>query len=105
MRRIDVIFAGIGVLIAGGGIYLLLQVVGIDQLSAGIWSQAILVFGLIIWTLTYLKRVFTQDMTYHQQLKEYEDAVLEKRLAEMSPEELAKLQAEIAQEKENSPQA
>ena len=104
MRRIDVIFVGVGVLIAGGGIYLLLQFVGFDQLSAGVWSQVILVSGLIIWTLTYLKRVFTKDMTYHQQLKEYEDAVLEKRLAEMSPEELAKLQAESEQETENSPQ-
>jgi hypothetical protein len=38
-------------------------------------------------------------MTYNQQLKDYEDAVLQKRLEEMTPEELAKLQAEIDQEK------
>jgi hypothetical protein len=38
-------------------------------------------------------------MTYNQQLKDYEDAVLQKRLEAMTPEELAKLQAEIEQEK------
>lgn len=34
-------------------------------------------------------------MTYNQQLKDYEDAVLQKRLEEMTPEELEKLQQEI----------
>ena len=38
-------------------------------------------------------------MTYNQQLKNYEDAVLEKRLEEMTPEELAQLQAEVEEEK------
>jgi len=38
-------------------------------------------------------------MTYNQQLKDYEDAVLQKRLEEMSPEELEKLQAEVEAEK------
>ncbi|MDE5110942.1 MAG: DUF3007 family protein, partial [Trichodesmium sp. St7_bin2_1] len=33
------------------------------------------------------------------QLKDYEDAVLQKRLEEMTPEELAKLQAEVEEEK------
>lgn len=102
MRRIDVIIIGVGVLVAGGGLYLLLQNIGFDSLSAGIWSQGVLVLGLVVWTLTYLRRVLTKDMTYHQQLKDYEDAVLEKRLAEMTPEEVAQLEAEVAQEKENS---
>jgi hypothetical protein len=34
-------------------------------------------------------------MTYNQQLQDYEDAVLQKRLDEMSPEELAALQAKL----------
>jgi hypothetical protein len=38
-------------------------------------------------------------MTYNQQLKDYEEAVLQKRLEELTPEELAKLQAEIEAEK------
>ncbi len=39
-------------------------------------------------------------MTYNQQLKDYEDAVLQKRLDELTPEELAQIQTEIEQEKQ-----
>ncbi|MFB2934676.1 DUF3007 family protein [Aerosakkonemataceae cyanobacterium BLCC-F154] len=99
MRRIDIIYLGLGIFLAGGLAYLLLQLVGLDSQQAGIWSQALLVFGLVGWLLTYLFRAGTKQMTYNQQLKDYEDAVLEKRLAEMTPEELEKLQAEIEAEK------
>jgi hypothetical protein len=99
MRRIDAIGVTIGVFAGGGIIYLLLQVAGLDSLKAGVWTQAFLFIGLIGWLLTYLFRVGTKNMTYNQQLKDYEDAVLQKRLEEMTPEELAKLQAEIDQEK------
>ncbi|HEY9596529.1 MAG TPA: DUF3007 family protein [Cyanophyceae cyanobacterium] len=99
MRRIDAIGIAIGVFAAGGIIYFVLQVVGLDNFQAGIWSQAVLVSGLIGWLLTYLFRVGTKNMTYNQQIKDYEDAVLQKRLEEMTPEELAQLQAEIEQEK------
>ena len=99
MRRIDAIGITIGFFGAGGLIYLVLQVVGIDGTDAGIWTQAILVGGLVIWLLTYLFRVSNSDMTYNQQLNDYEEAVMQKRLEEMTPEELAKLQAEIEQEK------
>jgi hypothetical protein len=98
MRRIDAIGITIGAFAAGGAIYILLQVAGLDSLKAGIWSQAVLVGGLIGWLLTYLFRVGTKNMTYNQQLKDYEDAVLQKRLEAMTPEEVAKLQAEIEQE-------
>jgi hypothetical protein len=100
MRRIDAIGIAIGVFAAGGIMYLLLQVAGLDEVKAGIWSQALLVGGLLGWVLTYLFRVGTHKMTYNQQLKEYEDAVLQKRLEEMTPEELAQLQAELEQESE-----
>lgn len=95
MRRIDAIGIAIGVFIAGGLIYLLLQVAGLDNLEAGIWSQVLLVGGLVGWVLTYLFRVGTKTMTYNQQLKDYEEAVLQKRLEAMTPEELAQLQDEI----------
>ncbi len=98
MRRIDAIGITVGVFAAGGLIYLLLQVAGLDSLKAGIWTQAVLVGGLIGWLLTYLFRVGTKNMTYNQQVQDYEEAVLQKRLEEMTPEELAKLQAEIEQE-------
>ncbi|GFE67976.1 DUF3007 family protein [Chroococcus sp. FPU101] len=98
MRRIDVIGIGIGVFIAGGVIYLVLKNAGLDGISAGIWSQAILVGGLIGWVLSYLFRVLSSNMTYNKQLKDYETAVLQKRLEEMTPEELEKLQTEIEDE-------
>ncbi len=99
MRRIDVIYIGLAVFLAGGGIYLLLERLGLDSINAGIWSQVLLVGGLMVWVITYLTRVLTKRMTYNQQLKDYEDAVLQKRLEEMTPEELEKLQAEIETEK------
>lgn len=99
MRRIDVIGIGIGVFAAGGIIYLILKFAGLDDLNAGIWSQVIFLGGLIGWVVTYLTRVVTKNMTYNQQLEDYEDAVLRRRLEEMSPEELEKLQAEVEQEK------
>jgi hypothetical protein len=95
MRRIDAIGIALGVFIAGGVAYAILQGAGLDNFQAGIWSQVLLVGGLIGWLLTYLFRVGTKNMTYNQQLKDYEEAVMRKRLEEMSPEELARLQAEI----------
>jgi hypothetical protein len=100
MRRIDVIGIGIGVFAAGGIIYVILKLAGLDDLNAGIWSQVIFLGGLIGWVATYLTRVLTKNMTYNQQLEEYEDAVLRRRLEEMSPEELEALQTEVEQEKQ-----
>jgi len=95
MRRIDAIGIALGVFLAGGFLYGLLRVLGVDSQTAGIWSQGILVLGLLGWVLTYLFRVSHQQMTYNQQLKDYQDAVLQKRLEELTPEELAQLQADI----------
>jgi hypothetical protein len=95
MRRIDVIGVGVGIFVAGGLVYLALQQFGIDTISAGIWTQLLLVGGLVGWTLTYVFRAVTGTMTYNQQLQEYEDAVLQKRLEDLTPEELAQLQARI----------
>lgn len=101
MRRIDAIAITFGIFVAGGLTYLVLQWAGLDSLTAGIWSQVALVAVVLGWLSTYLFRAVTQNMTYHQQRRDYEDAVLQKRLDEMSPEELAQLQAEIeAEEKE-----
>jgi hypothetical protein len=98
MRRIDVIAIGFGVFIAGGLMYLLLQTVGLDSMNAGIWSQVGLVAALLGWVSTYLFRALNQKMSYVQQLKDYEDAVLQKRYEALTPEQLAQLQAEIAAE-------
>ena len=101
MRRIDVLGIGLGVSIAAGLIYLAFQIFGLNGIDAGIWTQALLVIGLVGWSLTYLIRVGTKKMTYNQQLKDYEEAVMLKRLEEMSPEELAQLQQEVEREQES----
>jgi hypothetical protein len=105
MRRIDVIGIGIGIFAIGGGLYLGLRMAGLDTLSAGVWSQVLFVGGILGWVGTYLFRVVGKNMTYNQQLKDYEDAVLQKRLDELSPEQLAALQAEIEAERGDRPVA
>jgi Protein of unknown function (DUF3007) len=99
MRRIDVIGIGIGIFTAGGLVYLALKQAGLEDVNAGIWTQAVLMGGLLGWLLTYVGRAVTQTMTYNQQLKDYEDAVLQKRLDDLTPAELAALQAELEQDK------
>ena len=95
MRRIDVFGIGIGVFLAGGGLFLAFRGLGLDGISAGIWSQTVMVGGIVGWLLTYLFRVVTRNMTLNQQMDDYETAVLQKRLDELSPEELAALQAKL----------
>lgn len=100
MRRIDVITIGIAVFAIGGVGYLGLKSVGLDNIDAGIWSQLLLVGIILGWAGSYVFRVATKNMTYNQQRKEYESAVLQKRYDELTPEQLAQLQAEIEQERQ-----
>lgn len=99
MRRIDAIGISFVIFIAGGIAYIILQQVGLDRINAGIWSQVLLIAALVGWVSTYIFRFATSQMTYNQQLKDYQEAVLQKRLEELTPEELAKLQEEIEKEK------
>lgn len=99
MRRIDAVGICLGVFIVGGGAYVVLQLVGFDNLEAGIWSQLLLVGGLVGWVATYVLRAVNQKMTYNQQRQDYEEAYFQKLLDELSPEELAKIQAEVEQER------
>ena len=105
MRRIDAIGITFGVFMAGGGLYLLFVFAGLDSANAGIWSQAVFMLGLLGWVSTYLFRAATQKMSYVQQLKDYEEAVMAKRLEEMSEEELEQLQAEVEQAQVKQTQA
>lgn len=91
MRRIDAILIALGVFTLGGLAYAVFQFLGIDSAKAGVWSQGVLVLGLIGWVLTYLFRVFNNDMTYHKQVKDYDDAFFAKQLEKMSPEEIEQL--------------
>lgn len=90
----------IGVFAIGGVGYLVLKSAGWDNVDAGIWSQLLLVGMLFAWAFSYIFRVATKNMTYTQQMKDYEEAVLQKRLEELTPEQLAKMQAEIELEKQ-----
>jgi Protein of unknown function (DUF3007) len=99
MRRIDALLITLVVFVGGGLSYVILQVVGLDSIDAGIWSQVALILVVLGWSATYVFRVSNRNMTYDQQRAEYEDAVLQQRLDSMTPEEIAKLQAEIEAEK------
>ncbi|MBE9139056.1 DUF3007 family protein [Nodosilinea sp. LEGE 07088] len=98
MRRIDVIAIGLGIFLAGGGLFLGFRLFGLDGISAGIWSQVVMVGGVVAWLASYLLRVFTRNMTLNQQMEDYESAVLQRRLDELSPEQLAALQAQLSQD-------
>ncbi|MEL6496003.1 MAG: DUF3007 family protein [Cyanobacteria bacterium J06623_7] len=101
MRRIDALGICLGVFVAAGLVYLVLQIFGMSSINAGIWTQTALVVMLVGWSMTYILRVGNKNMTYNQQLKDYQEAVMQKRLEEMSEEELTQLQEEIAREKES----
>jgi hypothetical protein len=100
MRRIDVIAIGLGISLAGGGLFIGFRLFGLDGISAGIWSQTVMVGGLVAWLASYLLRVVTHRMTFNQQLDDYETAVLQRRLDELTPEQLAALQEKLGQEDE-----
>lgn len=54
------------------------QYVGVDPLQAGNVVQLVLVLGLTVgWISTYIFRVSNKEMTYAQQLRDYEDKVME----------------------------
>ena len=65
---------------------------GLNPIVAGNVVQVVFAFLLSIgWLSTYLFRVATKNMTYTQQLKDYESAVMEKRLEELSEDEVDSL--------------
>jgi len=98
MRRIDAIGITFGVFVLGGLAYVVLNFAGLNNLSAGIWSQVLLVAGLIGWLFSYVFRAVGNKMTYHQQREEYEKAFLQNQLDQLSPEQRDKLLAEVERE-------
>lgn len=56
----------------------LVQFLGVDPLQAGNVVQLVLVLGLTVgWISTYIFRVSNKEMTYAQQLRDYEDKVMQ----------------------------
>ena len=54
------------------------QFAGVDPLQAGNVVQLVMVLGLTIgWISTYIFRVSNKEMTYAQQLRDYENKVME----------------------------
>ncbi|EXB61735.1 hypothetical protein L484_008803 [Morus notabilis] len=77
-NRKDVLLIGLGVTVLGIGLKSGLEFVGVDPLQAGNVVQLVLVLGLTIgWISTYIFRVSNKEMTYAQQLRDYEKKVME----------------------------
>uniref|UniRef100_A0A7S0RIX4 Uncharacterized protein n=1 Tax=Chlamydomonas leiostraca TaxID=1034604 RepID=A0A7S0RIX4_9CHLO len=98
--RKDIILIGAGLIGLGYALYYGLQAGGMEAGMAGNWVQLIIFMGICVgWVSTYLFRVATKQMTYVKQLEAYEEAVMRKRVEEMTEEELTQLVAEAEAEK------
>jgi len=72
------------------------SVFGFDGIEAGKWiGGGFTVIATLAWVGTYIFRVATKDMTYAKQLKDYENAVIAKRLEELDEDELQALVEEV----------
>lgn len=69
---------------------------GYDEVEAGKWiGVGFTVVTSLAWASTYIFRVATKDMTYAKQLKDYENAVIAKRLEELDEDEVQALVEDI----------
>lgn len=65
---------------------MVLQFVGVDPLQAGNVVQLVMVLGLTVgWISTYIFRVSNKEMTYAQQLRDYEVKVMQVFVSTLSP--------------------
>ena len=77
-------------------VYFYLVSAGYEDTKVGAYVGAIFVLLTnLLWASTYIFRVATKDMTYAQQLRDYENAVLQKRLDELADDEIQALMEEI----------
>ncbi|BFG33202.1 hypothetical protein CerSpe_194760 [Prunus speciosa] len=98
--RKDVLLIGLGVTGIGIGLKSGLEFAGVDPLQAGNVVQLVLVLGLTIgWISTYIFRVSNKEMTYAQQIRDYENKVMEKRLEGLTEAELEALLEQVEEEK------
>lgn len=104
-RKGDVVMIGVGMLTVPFGLHKGLTLAGFDGLKAGNIVQAVVIGGVLLtWTGSYVYRVLTQQMTYNKQLRDYEEAVLQKRLEELPESELETLMEEVEAEKQSQQQ-
>eukprot|EP00877_Chromochloris_zofingiensis_P007073 jgi/Chrzof1/2619/Cz11g22200.t1 len=98
--RKDIFLIGGGLIGLGYVMYYGLQAAGMDAGMAGNWVQLIIFLGICVgWVSTYVYRVATKQMTYVKQLEQYEEAVMRKRMEEMTDAEVQQLLEEIEKEK------
>ncbi|GFR44737.1 hypothetical protein Agub_g6065 [Astrephomene gubernaculifera] len=98
--RKDVLLICFGLLGLGFGLYGGLQAAGLDAGQAGNWVQLLIFLGICVgWVSTYIYRVATKQMTYVKQLEAYEEAVIRRRVDEMTEAELAALAEEVEAER------
>ncbi|XP_057951253.1 uncharacterized protein LOC131146018 [Malania oleifera] len=98
--RKDVLLIGLGVAVVGVVLKSGLEFLGVDPLQAGNAVQLIIVLGLMVgWISTYIFRVSNKEMTYAQQLRDYENKVMQKRLDSLTEAELEALLEQVEEEK------
>jgi hypothetical protein len=104
LTRAQVILLGLVVFAIGGSGYWVFRSSGLEGFSPGIATSALLMLVVVGWTASYLLRVVGGKMTYMEQRRRYRaayDAVtddeLQRKFDAMSPEEQAKLLAEVGQ--------
>ena len=74
MTRSQVFLIGLIVFALGGLGYEVFQLIGFESISAGIAAQSLLILVVFGWTISYLFRVFTGNMTFMEQRKRYRKA-------------------------------
>lgn len=79
------------------GLYqVVINAFGVDPVDAGKWiGVGFTAISTVAWVASYMFRVATKDMTYAKQLKDYENAVIAKRLEELDEDEVQALVEDI----------
>jgi hypothetical protein len=95
MRRRDILGIGLALLLGGGVLYGLLLWAGLDTGTAQQVSSAAFMLGCLGWTVSYLRRVLSGEMTLRAQWASFERQQIEEKLRSFSPEEWQALQAEL----------
>ena len=104
-----VIQIGLTAFALGGVGYLVFRLFGLDGISSGIASEALLVVVVVAWIGSYLFRVVTGNMTFNEQRRRYRSAYeeltnteLQAKFDSLSDEEKSRLIQEFDKEKNST---
>ncbi len=95
MTRAKILLIGLAILLLGGVSNELFKAIGFEGASAGIAAEATLMLLVLLWTISYLFRVITGNMTFMEQRKRYRKAY-----EEIKTEELKKTFDELSEEEQ-----